>query len=147
VNDHGEGGALLGGRWAILLTFAFAFLTSCGPKPEPGLTLPNSAWRLESLGRKPVLSGVEPTLAFDSDGRATGDGGCNRFFGSVSTDGNLMRFGPIAATRKSCAEPVMEQEQRYLRALERVEMFGYVDGGLILYDNTGWPVASFLPCG
>ena len=61
-------------------------------------------------------------MAFDQEGRVAGSAGCNRFTASYSQDGEKVTLGGAAATRMMCAGPegVMEQEARFLKALETV---------------------------
>jgi len=68
-----------------------------------------------------VASGSTVSLAFGTDGRASGAAGCNNFTVGYTAEGSNLRFGPAAVTRKMCAEAgVMEQEAAFLKALETV---------------------------
>lgn len=91
------------------------------------VTLWGTAWRLESLAGAEVLDGAQATLQFPSEGHASGNGSCNRFNGVVTVEGNTIRFGGLAATRKACAETLMRQEDAYFAALRKAERFE-VDG-------------------
>lgn len=83
-----------------------------------------SAWRLESLAGAAVLDRPKPTLEFPTEGRASGDGSCNRFNGIVEIgEDSTIAFGGIAATRKACPEDVMRQEEAYFTALRDVERY------------------------
>lgn len=66
-----------------------------------------------------LLLGTEITATW-GEAAITGSAGCNRYTAPVVVDGVSVTIGPAAATRRLCAEPdgVMEQEGRYLRALE-----------------------------
>ncbi len=95
-----------------------------------------TAWRLGDLGGTSVLERVQATLAFPEVGRVAGHASCNRFFGPVALSGTAIAFGPLGATRRSCAEAVMAQEQRYLGALEEAERFT-LDGSVLLIHYQG----------
>lgn len=82
-----------------------------------------TAWRLEDIAGAGVLDRVQATLEFPSEGRASGNGSCNRFNGVVTVDGNTIQFGGIAATRKACLDAVMRQEEAYFAALQEAERF------------------------
>lgn len=56
------------------------------------------------------------TLSF-ADGQVTGNAGCNTFRGTYTTQGQSIAFGPLATTRRACAEPLMAQEREFLLAL------------------------------
>jgi heat shock protein HslJ/uncharacterized membrane protein len=87
-----------------------------------------TAWRLE--GR------AQATLEFPSEGRASGNGSCNRFNGVVTVEGDTIQFGGIAATRKACADAVMRQEDAYFAALRDAERFE-VDGESLRIHTAG----------
>ncbi len=55
-------------------------------------------------------------LSFEK-GAVSGDAGCNTFRGTYVVDGTSVKIGPLAATRKACAEDVMQQEHEFLAAL------------------------------
>lgn len=94
--------------------------------PEPR-SLAGTRWRVTGInnGRQAVVSvaaGTSVSLAFAADGAAAGSAGCNRFTAPWSGEGDGLRIGPAATTRRACAEPagVMEQEAAFLAALGRV---------------------------
>jgi heat shock protein HslJ len=69
-------------------------------------------------------------LMLGADGRAFGRGGCNRFFGSYSIEGSVIRFGPMASTLMYCEE-TMAVENAFLKALGEVDEI-QVDQGIIM---------------
>jgi formylglycine-generating enzyme required for sulfatase activity/heat shock protein HslJ len=73
---------------------------------------PDPAWLVE---------GTEITITFEGD-TASGSGGCNGYASAYTRDSTSLDFGDIVATEKACLTPdgVMEQEQRYLGALQDV---------------------------
>lgn len=82
-----------------------------------------TAWRLENIAGAVIVEKSQSTLEFPTEGRANGNGSCNRFNGVVTLDGSAITFGGIAATRIACAEAVMKQEEIYLSALQGAERF------------------------
>jgi heat shock protein HslJ/uncharacterized membrane protein len=103
-------------------------------KVEPAaVALWGTAWRLESLAGAGVPDGAQATLEFPSEGRANGNGSCNRFNGVVTVEGNTIRFGGLATTRKACAEAVMRQEDAYLAALREAERFELEGDALLIH--------------
>ncbi len=97
--------------------------------------LVGTAWRLEDLGGIGVLDRVEATLEFPEEGRAAGNGSCNRFFGPVAIERESISFGPLASTRMACAEPVGNQEAKYLEALQSAERFALDGSTLSIYSK------------
>jgi heat shock protein HslJ/uncharacterized membrane protein len=98
--------------------------------PQP-VALWGTAWRLENLAGAGVLDRAQATLEFPSEGRASGNGSCNRFNGVVTIEGDAINFGGLATTRKACLEAVMRQEDAYLAALRDAERFA-VEGQTLL---------------
>jgi heat shock protein HslJ len=88
--------------------------------------LAGTSWKATGInngkgGVVSVATGSTVSLAFGTDGRASGTAGCNNFTAGYTADGSSLRFGPAAVTRKMCAETgVMEQEAAFLTALETV---------------------------
>jgi len=105
--------------------------------PAP-VALWGTAWRLEAVAGASVLDGVQATLEFPSEGRANGNGSCNRFNGVVTAEGNTIQFGGIAATRKACLDAVMRQEEAYFAALQDAERFE-MDGQSLRIFAKGQP--------
>ena len=85
--------------------------------PAALANLVGTAWRLESLGNGKLQPGTQPSLEFPAEGRASGNGSCNRFNGIVIVAGDGIKFSGLATTRKACAEAVMRQEDAYLAVL------------------------------
>ena len=109
-------------------------------KAKPGqaataLDLTGSEWLLEDLGGSGVMDNVQATLAFPAEGKVSSKSFCNRFFGSAEIHRDAIKLGPLAGTRMACAEAVMNQETKYLNALEAAEHFEWKDPYLLLYCN------------
>ena len=99
--------------------------------------LENTYWKLVRIGERPVAASdpkAEPHLQLDRNAkRVSGSGGCNRFTGGYSLDGDRISFTELAPTRMFCA-PAMDQERAYFGALapagrwrvdgQRLELFG-----------------------
>lgn len=102
---------------------------------EPGLY--GGTWRAVEIGGNAVTGKAPLTLGFEPDANVTGSGGCNRFNGTVTIDGNGMTFPPFAATRKMCPPAVMVPEQEFLGALAAVATYRLEGPYLILDDAYG----------
>lgn len=88
------------------------------------------SWRLVTMG-DPSSPGVVPqatalTADFAED-RVTGSGGCNRFMGGYKTQDGQLSIGPLASTFKACEPTIMNQETRYLQALQGAQRYE-IDG-------------------
>lgn len=110
-----------------------------------------SAWWVEDILSAGVIDRARTTIAFMPDGRAAGNGGCNRFTGGYELDGDGISFGPMASTMMACPEALMNQDQRFHEALGEVTRWRIdVQTGLLhLEDEDGVTVirASALPEG
>lgn len=108
--------------------------------------LRNTYWKLVRLNGRPVEAAErqrEPHLIFAShELRISGSGGCNRITGSITLDGNKLRFGQMASTRMACVSG-MEQEDRFLRSLSTIERYKINGSHLTLLDKSGAAVAEF----
>ena len=103
--------------------------------------LQGTKWTLaEIAGNEPVPREV-PVYALIEDKRLSGSSGCNRYFSDITGDGPYdIKIGPVGATRMMCAEPMMQVEDRYLAAMQKVSQFGFFFGQLVLgYEDDNKP--------
>ncbi len=88
--------------------------------------LANRDWVLVAYGDalEPTTTLEDPltTIAFNAEG-VTGTGGCNGFTGTFAYDNDQISFSPLAATRRACPDPVMEQEMLFFEALQSATSF------------------------
>jgi heat shock protein HslJ len=56
-----------------------------------------------------------------------------RFVGPAEVRGNAIKLGPLASSRMMCPEAVMNQEMKYLNALQAAERFEWKDPYLLIY--------------
>ena len=96
-------------------------------------SLSHGEWLLEDLSGSGVLDNVQATLTLPEPGRVAGRGSCNRFFGPVEINGDAIKMGPLASSRMACPEAVMNQETKYLEALQAAERFEWKDPYLLIY--------------
>ena len=55
------------------------------------------------------------------------------FFGTAEIKGDAIKMGPLGSTRMACPEPAMNQEAKYLEALQAAERFEWKDPYLLIY--------------
>jgi heat shock protein HslJ len=118
----------------------------------PALILGGSRWIATMInnGRGGVASLVEGTVVtaeFGTDGRVAGSGGCNRFSGGYTLEGDSLAIGPVASTRMACLEPegVGQQESAYFAALARVSSWSFREERLQLRAADGALQVEFRP--
>lgn len=106
-----------------------------------------TAWRLVRLGAQPLLDeerlrGPQLQLRGQPAGVLNGSGGCNRIDGRYRVEGAGLQFEDVEATRLACAVG-MEQEQRFMDALQAARGWRIEGRELELLDAAGRAVARF----
>ena len=104
-----------------------------------------TAWLAEDIGGRGVIDRARSTMEFVKPGQVGGLASCNQYFGAVVLDGGTIAFGNLAATRKLCTEPLMVQEQRFLKALAQAKRLDLTHEGqiLLIYADGTEPVLRF----
>ncbi len=100
---------------------------------DPMESLRGTSWVLADLAGAGVMDSVRATLVFSEDGAVSGSASCNQFRGTVTSTSASIAFSPLATTRMSCAEAVMDQEARYLAALQEAERFEIQEAFLYIH--------------
>lgn len=113
-------------------------------------SLNGTSWVLVELEGEPIAPPTEgwaaQSLAFDAAGTAlNGYGGINRFGGRYQQDGALLRFGPLAMTRRAGPEAQMDSERRYTAILSRVVAWRQEGTRLVLVGREGASLARLEP--
>lgn len=106
--------------------------------------LAGSEWRPVELGAQALPDSGTLFVRFEADGRLTGHGGCNRFFGSYEITADRINIGPLGTTRMACPAPVMDLEMTFLQSLEQANGFARDGTRLLLTDGQGNSSASFI---
>jgi heat shock protein HslJ len=109
-----------------------------------------TSWKLESYADAAgelvdVLPESVVTLFFQAE-QVSGSAGCNNYNGSFQATGSKIEFGPIAATKKLCAQPlgIMEQEDAYLTALGAAAEYNLRGNTLEMKDDRGDIILAFI---
>ncbi len=129
------------------IVFALSLLTLAGCAPDTAETDapagteaidPTGSWTIEAIGDRPVIDKSPTAITFTTDGTVAGNAGCNQFTGGFELTGTRLSMGPLAVTQRMCAvEALMEQEGRFLKALENVDGVSMDNGMLVLTDAAG----------
>lgn len=112
------------------------------PAPPP---IVGTSWRAEAIETRPALGEVASTLTFDSSTRASGSAGCNAYTAPVIISGTAVRVGPIKRGRQTCAAEVMDQERRFLAALDAARAYRLEEARLRLLDLRSNEVLRLAP--
>jgi len=127
-------------RAATMLSIATILVTVCWAVSVPAMAQqplpPPGEWRLEQLDGKPASPDADLTATF-ADGRVSGSGGVNRYFGSYKADGDALTVSDIGSTKMAGPGHLMAQESRFFAALAATRSARMADGKLILVDEAG----------
>lgn len=107
---------------------------------KPDVTLTNTYWKLVELNGGAVVPGEDRELhmILRGEGQVGGYSGCNQFTGSVTVTDDGLSLGPIASTRRMCAQG-MQQEDAFLQALENAHRYS-ISGESLAIENAGGEV-------
>ncbi len=103
----------------------------------PAEPTPAGKWLAESIRSGGVIDNLQSTSEIAADGTVAGKGGCNSFNGKATVAGDKIGFASLAATRMACPQAIMDQESKFLAALNDAKRWMIDDerGKLILFDG------------
>ena len=118
-------------RFFALLIIGGFLLAACSASPSASLV---GEWKLVSYGDStsltPAAPGVDTSIVFDSDGKVTGNVGCNGFGGEYKVDGGTITFREVMSTLMFCEGPVGDQETVTLAVISESATF-VLDGSML----------------
>jgi heat shock protein HslJ len=79
-----------------------------------------------------TIASTEITAAFDGQ-QVSGSAGCNTYSGTYVTQGEAITISGLTSTNLVCEEDIVDQETRYLGALEAATRYTVQGGELTLY--------------
>jgi len=125
----------------LLLVMVAVVLVGCGSH-DPSLSgdalaqaLTGKTWTLEKLANRDMENDPPLTMQFMADGTVSGFSGCNTFNGQYTLDGNTLKFGPLASTRKMCGAAANEKEYAFTTMLAKVAQVSLEEDELILFTD------------
>jgi heat shock protein HslJ len=124
---------MIGGRWLVAVALGWA--TTVG-----AVSLQGSEWQPLLIGEDKVPDDTAAFIQFRSKGRLQGHSGCNRLFAEYQTEANRILVGPVAATRRLCAEDIMRREAALAAALENARTWHRDRIRLVLFGADGTPI-------
>lgn len=136
--------ALRVGFVAVVLSVAGCSLMEPASTSTPKVDLVGGTWVAEDIDGAGVIDTAQSTLQFDNDGRISGRGACNGYSGTVDLKGATMIVGQLVSTKMACPRAVMDQENRFIAALQATRTYRMDEGNkLVLSDATGRPRLRF----
>lgn len=110
------------------------------PKPERrvgGDPIRDRTWVLLNMNDAAPIAGHTVTLTLAAEGGVSGRGGCNRYTGGYTLNGETLSINEnIASTMMACAaEGVMEQESHYLKLLASMNKITRLEDGTLRLEG------------
>jgi putative lipoprotein len=128
----------------VTLTFMGCSLMQPNSVSTPKVDLVGGTWVAEDIDGKGVIDNAQSTLEFATAGKVSGRGGCNRYGGTVEVKGASIIVGELISTKMACAPALMDQETRFLAALQATRSYRMTEENkLLLSDATGTPRLRF----
>lgn len=112
-----------------------ACVTNSGDHTASDATLAGAEWVVEDIGARGVIDYARATLLFGQDGRLSGNTSCNSYFAEYTADNTSLQIENAGVTRRACVPAVMDQESRFLNALNAVNSY-QIDGAGALVLST-----------
>ncbi|MGB0949016.1 MAG: META domain-containing protein [Marinirhabdus sp.] len=96
----------------------------------------SGAYRVTAMNSKAMNGPEQLTINFSAlDKSVRGTTGCNSYFGSYRLDLYALSLNDIASTEKACEEPIMNNENKFLQALNNVGSYALQQDKLVLYSK------------
>lgn len=92
-------------------------------------------WVAERIQGHKLKGKVQSTLEIAQDGRISGTGGCNRYMGSMVIEGDKITVKPVGGTMMACPPPMMQQDDKFHKALNSVTSWKINKDRLVLIDS------------
>lgn len=106
--------------------------------------LRGAVWVVEDLAGTGIIDRSRITIEFLEENRLAGRASCNRYTGRYELRGEGVSIGPLASTRMACAPALMNQEDRFLNLLDRVNSVRIgQQGQLLLSTPDGNSIRAF----
>jgi heat shock protein HslJ len=122
-----------------------AVVTVVQPQPTVPPTPPLAgSWSLLQLRGQPLVQGTMITANF-SGGQVTGNGGCNSYNASFSTNGNNVSISYPVSGQMACASEILQQESQFFQALSSAGSYEISGSNLTLRDGGGNTILVFGP--
>ncbi|MEA2111027.1 MAG: META domain-containing protein [Campylobacterota bacterium] len=129
----------------LFIMFSFNALAASEKQTvTPDVTLTNTYWKLVDIDTKVITRSEklrEPYFMLKEQNQLNGFTGCNRFFGSYTTQDNNINFSGVGMTRMMCQE-TMELERSFSKVIQEATHFKIQGEKLQLFNNTKL-IASF----
>lgn len=124
----------------MAVVFAAILISACCPceryQSKYGKPLQETTWTLTQMDGHSYAPAENYNIVFDSTGRVSGMGDCNRFFGGyeAATQSGAMKIDNLASTRMMC--PNQQMESQFLAMLQSIDSYTLDGPQLMLFRNS-----------
>ena len=137
--------AVVGFLFFMLFLAGFAFVMLQGRQTtRPDTSIAGIVWRPVTISDASIPDDSGMSVRFARNGDINGNGGCNRFFGSLKRTEAGIEVGELGSTRMACPEPIMEREAAFLHAIRNTKSVLADDSGLQLLDAANGVLAELV---
>jgi heat shock protein HslJ len=140
-------------RPAVLIALLATGLTGCATRENTAAmstdrtfdlaSYTGTTWVAEDINAQGVIDNLQSSLHIVSADQVDGFAGCNSFSGKADLSAGKVRLGPLASTRKMCPPAIMNQEGKFLMALDKSRSARIENGLLYLLDESGQTILRF----
>lgn len=125
----------------FFLLIALVTVNCAAQKSTSPLLQLKKSYQVEWIGKYPLIDSSYLSITLDDDHKAYGLASCNYWSGTYQLNGNNIHINVINVTKRLCAPSLMEQEQRFLKALPMVERWDFSKvAQLRLWPKEGQPI-------
>jgi heat shock protein HslJ len=110
--------------------------------PVPPVPPLQGFWNLVQLNGQSLVPGTVINANFDN-GQVSGNGGCNTFNATYTTNGNNVSISYPVGTQIACPPEVLDQENAFFQALSSVATYQISGPNLAFNDGGGATVLVF----
>jgi len=89
------------------------------------------------------IQAAQQTLSFATDGKISGNAGCNDYFANYEAKGKDLSISTIGSTKMFCGDGLMAEESAFLAALEKANTYRITGGSLQIFASDGNTLISF----
>ena len=89
------------------------------------------------------IQAAQQTLSFATDGKISGNAGCNDYFANYEAKGKDLSIRAIGSTKMFCGDGLMAEETAFLAALEKANNYRITGGSLQIFAADGNTLISF----
>jgi heat shock protein HslJ len=134
-----------------ILVLMVIILNYPAAEANAGVMMTRNTWKLQSYTdatgiQIPAQGGTKVTATFGSEGRLSGNAGCNGYAAAYQTHGYSITITGTSSTKMLCNGPgVMNQESAFLADLSGAASFRVSESFLKFYNAAGKTILVFVP--